>query len=95
LRPPRPADFSAEITLLPTEAGGRRGPLVQGEWKTVLGVGNVNWSALMMFEGAPEPGETFYAEIWLLLPNKALIMFSTGVKFTVWEGGTKGLGQVL
>jgi len=95
LRPPRPADFTAEVTLLPTEAGGRQGPLVQGEWRAVLGVDDVNWSALMMFDGAPGPGETFDVEIWLLLPSEALVMFPAETEFTVWDGGTKGLGRVL
>jgi hypothetical protein len=29
--------FRAEIRLLATQEGGRRGPLVSGEWRTVLG----------------------------------------------------------
>jgi len=49
----------------------------------------------MMFDGAPGPGETFDVEIWLLLPSEALVMFPAETEFTVWDGGTKGLGRVL
>ena len=88
-------EFFANIYLLPTEAGGRQGPLVSGEWRTVLGINNEHWSARLTFAGQPAPGETFYAGVQLLVPESALPYFSLGAEFTVWEGGTKGSGRVV
>ena len=88
------ATFDAEIHLLASEAGGRAGPLLSGEWRTVLGVGKENWSARIKFSGTPLPGEIFHASVQLLIPE-ALQHFPVGAEFTVWEGGTKGVGHVL
>ena len=87
--------FLAEIRLLPTEAGGRKGRLLSGEWRTVLGINDEHWSARLSFSGEPSPGETFVADIQLLYPDKALQFFAVGAEFTVWEGGTKGTGRVV
>lgn len=57
--------FSVEIYLLPTEAGGRHGPLSHGEWRTILGNGDEYWSARLHFSGNPSPGETFAATMRL------------------------------
>jgi hypothetical protein len=46
-----PPEFFADIYLLPAEAGGRRGPLVSGEWRTVLGINDEHWSARLTFVG--------------------------------------------
>lgn len=89
-----PASFIAEIRLLATEAGGRAGPLLSGEWRTVLGIGGEHWSARLAFSGMPSPGEVFRASVQLLMPE-ALQYFPVGAEFTVWEGGTKGVGRVL
>jgi hypothetical protein len=86
--------FMAEIRLLPSEAGGRSGPLVSGEWRTVLGINEEHWSALLTFLGDPLPGETFQATVRLLMPE-AHQYFPVGAKFIVWEGGTRGFGRVL
>jgi hypothetical protein len=86
--------FAAEIHLLGTDAGGRLGSLVSGEWRTVLGVNNSHWSARLTFEGSPAPGDFFQAEVKLLVSG-ARQYFSEGVEFTVWENGTKGMGRVL
>ena len=89
-----PASFLVEIRLLATDAGGRAGPLLSGEWRTVLGVGDEHWSARLFFSGTPSPGQTFQASVQLLVPE-ALQYFPVGTEFTVWEGGTKGMGHVL
>ena len=86
--------FAAEIHLLPTEAGGRHTPLTSGEWRTVLGINDEYWSARLIFTGTYFPGETFCAQVQLLLPEVTAYFF-IGAKFTVWEGGTKGTGRVL
>jgi hypothetical protein len=86
--------FVADIRLLSTETGGRAGPLLSGEWRTVLGIGGEHWSARLLFSGEPSPGEAFQASVQLLMPE-ALQYFPVGAEFTVWEGGTKGVGRVL
>ena len=88
-------DFLADIQLLPTEAGGRQGPLFSGEWRTVLGINNEHWSARLAFSGQPAPGQSFTAQVHLLRPDLALSFFQVGAEFTIWEGGTKGAGQVV
>ncbi|MCU7370792.1 hypothetical protein PEC18_07850 [Paucibacter sp. O1-1] len=86
--------FAAEIHLLNAEAGGRVGPLPSGEWRTVLGINNEQWSARLLFDGSPKPGESFLATVQLLVPE-AKQYFPAGAEFTVWERGTKGEGHVL
>lgn len=88
------ATFDAEIRLHATESGGREGPLLSVEWRTVLSVGGENWSARLSFSGTPLPGQAFSASVQLLVPE-ALQYFPVGAEFTVWEGGTKGTGRVL
>ncbi len=85
----------AEIRLLPTEVGGRKGPLLSGEWRTILGVNDEHWSARLSFSGQPSPGHAFVAGVELLYPDRALEFFPIGAEFTVWEGGTKGTGRVV
>jgi hypothetical protein len=87
--------FTAEIHLPATETGGRKGPLLSGEWRTVLGVNNGHWSARITFAGQPSPGQSFTAGVELLRPDVALEFFTLGAEFTVWEGGTKGTGRVV
>jgi len=88
-------DFVATIRLLPTEAGGREGPLLSGEWRTILRAHGENWSARLIFSGQHGPGQSFVSEVQLLVPEIALPFFSVGVEFTVWEGSPKGVGQVV
>ena len=88
------AHFAAEIHLLTTQAGGRSGPLLSGEWRTVLGINNEHWSARLVFSGAPAPGDTFLASVQLLMPE-ASQYFPVGAEFTGWEGGTRGTGRVV
>ena len=86
--------FLAEIHLSSTQEGGRAGPLVSGEWRTIFGLGEENWSARLLFEGNPLPGDTFQARVQMLMPE-AYQHFPVGTEFSVWEGGTKGKGRVL
>lgn len=89
-----PETFAAEIHLLPAERGGRVGPLVHGEWRTVLGINNEHLSARLLFDEAPAPGDSFRATVQLLVPE-AIHHFPVGAEFTVWESGAKGAVHVL
>ena len=86
--------FIADIHLSQTDAGGRAGPLVSGEWRTVLGINGDHWSARLVFSDNPSPGQTFRAAVQLLVPD-ALRHFQVGAEFTVWECGTKAMGRVV
>lgn len=87
--------FVAKIQLATTEAGGRKGPLVSGEWRTVLGAKNENWSARLTFSDEPMPGDSFVAFVELLRSDIALGFFPVGAEFTVWEGSVKAVGRVI
>jgi hypothetical protein len=86
--------FLAEIQLNPAEQNGRAGPLIGGEWRTILSINGENWSARLFFAGSPEPGDSFRADVQLLMPE-AYERFQVGAEFTVWENGTKGIGHVI
>ncbi|WP_191983771.1 hypothetical protein [Dyella jiangningensis] len=87
-------DFVAEICLLPTAFGDCRGHLSGGAWRTVLEIDHEFWSATVHFDGEHVPGESFEAEVWLLLPEVALPMFEQGVRFALWEDESEALGIV-
>jgi len=87
-------DFVADVKLLSSEANGRKTPLREGEWRTVLGVNGEYWSAMLKFEGEQAPGATFEVNVGLLVRDLALPMFEVGKIFEVWEGGTKAWGCV-
>ena len=80
--------FVAEIHLLPTESGGRGGPLMSDEWRTVLVINDEHWSARLIFYTAPAPSDSFRTTVQLLVPE-AKQQFPVGAEFTVWDGGTK------
>ena len=88
-----PASFTAEIYLFSTTDSGRQGPLPLGEWRTILRVGEENWSARLAYAGSPNPGERFVAIVRLLAPE-ASQFFPLGTEFTVLERGNKGAGRV-
>ena len=90
-------EIIVEITLLPTEEGGRLGAIRQGEYRGVLGVGAENFSVrfFVPVESGLNPGETSRFGVQFLFPEMALPYFPIGALFTVWEGGIIGQGQVL
>lgn len=53
-------EIIAEITLRPTQEGGRQGAILQGEYRGVLGVGAENFSVrfFVPVELGFNPGET-------------------------------------
>lgn len=90
-------EIIVEITLLPTQEGGRQGAILQGEYRGVLGVGTENFSVRFFVPVEPglNPGETSRFGVQFLFPKMALPYFPVGTLFTVWEGGIIGQGQVL
>jgi len=90
-------EIVVEITLLPSEAGGRKGTILQGEYRGVLGVGSENFSVrfFVPFEDGFSPNQTQRFGVQFLVPEAALPHFTVGTAFTVWEGRVIGNGRVL
>lgn len=89
-------EISAEITLLPSAGGGRNGPILEGEYRGVLGVGVEHFSVrfFVSYEGGIAPGETKFFGVQFLVPGAALPFSTFGTEFTVWEGRVVGHGRV-
>lgn len=90
-------DIEAEISLLEAEDGGRLGAILRGEYRGVIGVNAEHFSVRFAVEGDVDfgLGSSKFVGIQFLFPDAALPHFSTGTRFTVWEGGTVGLGRVI
>lgn len=90
-------EIIVEITLLPSEAGGRESAILHGEYRGVLGVGLENFSVrfcIPLAEGF-SPGQAQHFGVQFLIPEAALPHFPVGAAFTVWEGRIIGNGRVL
>ncbi len=86
-----------EITLLSSEAGGRNGAILRGEYRGVLGIGSDNFSVrfFVPLEGGLLPNQRTIFGVQFLVPEAALPHFAVGTTFTVWEGKVIGNGRVL
>ena len=90
-------EIVVEITLLPSEAGGRKGAILKGEYRGVLGVGSENFSVrfFVPLENGFSPSQTQQFGVQFLVPEAALPHFPVGAEFSVWEGRVIGNGRVL
>jgi hypothetical protein len=90
-------EIIVEITLYPSEVGGRKGAILQGEYRGVLGVGSENFSVrfFVPFEDGFSPSQTQRFGVQFLVPEAALPHFPAGAEFSVWEGRVIGSGRVL
>jgi len=90
-------DIIAEISLFPNAGGGRNGPILQGEYRGVLGIGDEHFSfrSFVPFADGFQPGQTARLGIQFLVPEAALERFWVGSAFKVWEGRNIGHGRVL
>lgn len=85
-----------QLTLLATSAGGRRGPIPPGEFRTVLTASRRNFSAALHLEEPAIPGgPAVHCEATLLDAGLARSFFPAGAQFELWEGGRRGYGYVL
>lgn len=87
--------IKAAIALIPTEAGGRKGPTPKDNWRCILKLNDEYMDCLMTL--APGhvifPGGRGEVEIQFLDPKRAML-FTSGATFEVWEGGVIGTGMV-
>lgn len=85
-----------QLTLIPASAGGRRGPILPGEFRTVLTASARHFSALLHLpEMAAPGGAAIHCDVTFLDWELAAQFFPPGAQFELWEGGRKGYGSVL
>jgi hypothetical protein len=90
-------EIVVEITLLSSEAGGRKGAILQGEYRGVFGIGSANFSVrfFVPLEDGFSPNQTQRVGVQFLAPEAAPPNFPVGAEFSVWEGRVIGKGRVL
>ena len=94
---PATPEIIVEITLHPSEADGRKGAILQGEYRGVLGIGSENFSVrfFVPLKDGFSPNQTHRFGVQFLVPEAALPHFPVGAEFSVWEGRVIGSGRVL
>lgn len=98
LRTPIIPEISAEISFLPTDGGGRKEPLPEGEYRGVFGVSEKEYFSVRFHvdqSGDVAAGRAKEFEVQFLAPEVALPYFHVGKEFTVWEDKIIGHGKVL
>lgn len=96
-RPNREPDLEVELSLLPTEKGGRKNPLWQGcRLPHDFGLPDEMNDGMYEFIGdPPHPGSSQKALIWLLAPERNQNRLFPGFGFRVWDGHFIGHGKVV
>jgi hypothetical protein len=84
----------AEVTLYPTDKGGRRGPTAS-EWFgcpcKISRDDSHGWDCRILLGGIPmSPGETRRVEIIFLSPEQAIPALRAAGTFFLWEGRVIG-----
>jgi hypothetical protein len=89
--------ISVEITLASEELGGRKTPILQGEYRGVFTVGEKSFSVRFCIpsERALSPSAVQNFDVQFLVPEAATPHFPVGAAFKVWEGKDIGIGRVL
>ena len=89
--------ISVEITLSPDELGGRKTPILQGQYRGVFTVGEVSFSVRFCIpsDSVFSSSEAQNFDVQFLVPEAASPHFPIGAVFKVWEGRDIGLGRVL
>src|SRR5262245_34698526 len=98
-RPDRPPDMEAQITLVGTEGGGRRGEVCSGYRPDHdFGIGGTLWCASHEYPEVEllHPGETTRAFLWVARPTELGPHLYNGLAFTIHEGAQLvGRGKVV
>ena len=97
-RPDRDPDLEVEISLLHTEQGGPKLPLLSGiRVPHDFGLSDELNDGMYEFPrgGVLHPGMTGRAFVWLLAPERNTGRFSPGFEFKIWNGGWVGKGRIL
>ncbi len=90
-------EIIAEITLRTSSEGGRKGPILSGEYLGVFGAGEQNFSVRFWLPDSEDfaPGQTRQVSVQFLFPEAAIPYFPAGAIFTVREGKIIGDGIVI
>ncbi len=80
-------DVEVDLTFLPTEHGGRRGPARSG-YRAQFYYGGRDWDAQHEYPDAPQvqPGETVRAYLAFLAPDQHVGRLRPGMPFLIREG---------
>ena len=89
----------ADVTLYPTENGGRKGPTAS-EWfgcPVMVTKDNLNaWDCRILLNGTPLwPGDTRRVGMVFLSPDQAVPILRAAGKFYLWDGRLIGEGTVV
>jgi hypothetical protein len=93
-----PPDLVADITLYPTERGGRRGP-TPPEWFACVCLlapdDGRGWDCRLLLGGRSLlPGETRRVGMVFLSDGEAVAMLRNADRFLLWDGRVVGEGTV-
>lgn len=91
-------DAVADIALYTTEKGGRKGPTPKNFFACPLQYQGKNFDCrfLLSETGPVFPGEEKKrVPILFLNPSEALIYFTKGTEFKLWEAGIIGEGRIV
>ena len=90
-------DILAEISLLTTEAGGRKTSTGSDWYGCPMQVDGQYFDARIDLSelGPVSPGQTILAPLKFLSPELALCHFPVGKAFALWEGRVIGSAKVL
>jgi Elongation factor Tu C-terminal domain len=94
---PHPKDIEAEVTFLPTQAGGRHTPALSG-YRPQFYYDGLDWDALQFYPdvGQVNPGDTVRVHLTFLRPEAHAGKIKPGTLFLIREGQrTVGYGQVI
>lgn len=96
-RPNREPDLEVELSLLPTDNGGRRQPLWQGcKLPQDFGLPDEMNDGMYEFTGEPPiPGGSQKAHVWLLAPERNQGRIFKGFEYRGWAGSFIGHGKVI
>lgn len=96
-RPDREPDLEVEVSLLPTDQGGRKQPLWQGcRYPHDFGLPDEMNDGMHEFpDGPPAPGETARSLVWLLARERNAGRLSVGHPFKMWEGKIIAQGKIM
>ena len=90
-------EIIAEVTFLPTNLGGRRGPTPPDHFGCPLQIAKHLFDCRLLLAGigAVSPGQTVTVPIKFLQPELVAPHLHEGAEFELWERGTIAKGHVV
>lgn len=90
-------DVVARVRLISTAEGGRAGATPADNWGCLLAVADVMLDCRLLLGGVGPlvPGHEATVPIAFLSPDIAREHLAVGTRFTLWEAGTVGEGEIV